>query len=644
MIFSGLAFSTLLGIFGAVAALTVGFYILRLRRRPVSVPFSPIWQRILKDKEATHWFSQLKRWLSLLLQLVIVLLLVFALGDPRLSDKWFEGRSIVVLVDTSASMAATDVAPSRIDQAKQQLIQLVNGLSGTDRLLIAEMGKTPRAVSTMTSDTAELTRAAQSITTRDTRADFERGFRFALDSLRGLPKAEIVVISDGATHEGDNPAQRFKGEAALKDVTVRHVPIGQGGKNVAITAFSVRRYPLDKSRYEVLLEVTNTQPEAVEVELTLLGDGQTVDVTRLGLGPNERMPRFYHDLSGASRTLEAKVALVGADNSLQKAGSGSALAKDTLGQDDHAFALMPERRRIRVLLVTPGNRYIEAALLLDEYLEVTVASPGEALPNTEFEVSILDGVAPELKPNHGARLYLNPPDGTPLKYKTGLPIEDFGFDTWDKKSPFLRWAAMGNVQVATGFAFKPEKDDQVVGASELGPILVTGNREGQRFLALGFDPRDSDFVLRVGWPLFLLNAINAFADEDTSYISSYRTGEVWNVPVPSGLDRAILKTPRGQDEAVPVKDGNAVYFGEYAGFYELRSPKGELLSAFAANLVDAEESQLKPAQDLVVGAKVAEKVTAFEGGLRLEIWLYLLLAVCAISAIEWFTYHRRVTV
>ena len=42
---------------------------------------------------------------------------------------------------------------------------------------------------------------------------------------------------------------------------------------------AVRRYPLDKSRYEVMLEVTNTGPEPEDVELTLLGDGQMVDVT-----------------------------------------------------------------------------------------------------------------------------------------------------------------------------------------------------------------------------------------------------------------------------------------------------------------------------------------------------------------------------
>jgi hypothetical protein len=47
------------------------------------VPFSKIWERILRDKEATSLFSQLKRLLSLLLQLALLALLMLALGDPR---------------------------------------------------------------------------------------------------------------------------------------------------------------------------------------------------------------------------------------------------------------------------------------------------------------------------------------------------------------------------------------------------------------------------------------------------------------------------------------------------------------------------------------------------------------------------------
>ncbi len=282
-----------------------------------------------------------------------------------------------------------------------------------------------------------------------------------------------------------------------------------------------------------MLEVTNTNDEPADVELTLVGDGQVVDVTRLALGPKERLPRFYKDLAGASRTLEATI----------KRMTG---IKDDLPADDHAYALMPERRRARVLVVTPGNTYLEATLLLDEYLDVTSVVPSKYPPSGQFDVTIFDGVAPPLAPNSGGALYLNPPEeGAPVK--RGKAISMFGFDVWDKKNPILRWMVMGDIQVAQGFTLKPEKEDRVIGASGLGPLLVTGRRSGKKFVELGFDPRDSDMVLRVAWPLFVLNTINDFIEEDTSYVSSFTTGNVWNIPAPSGPEIATLEGPRWQD-------------------------------------------------------------------------------------------------
>jgi hypothetical protein len=350
-------------------------------------------------------------------------------------------------------------------------------------------------------------------------------------------------------------------------------------------------------------------------------------VTKLHLGPQERLPRFYQDLAGASRTLEAVIRLNGSN--------------DILPADDHAYALMPDRKRVRVQLVSEGNTYLQAALLLDEYLEVTQSSPAAIPMNAAFDVTILDNVVVELPARHGARLYINPKGAGPVP--GGKPIRDFGFDTWDKKSPFLRWMAMENIQVTRGQAFVPAKDQKVVASSELGPLMVSGSHEGVPFLALGFDPRDSDWVLRVAWPLFLLNSINTFVEEDTSYISSYSTGQSWRVPAPSHLATAQLKLPDGSLERVPIKEGRAVYAGDRAGFFSLEDDDGEVLARFAANLSDPDESRADVRRELDVG-KTSTSVEAFSAGGRKEIWMLLLFAVLALSAVEWFTYHRRVTV
>ncbi|MCA9633584.1 MAG: VWA domain-containing protein [Myxococcales bacterium] len=626
---------------GVAGGLTVIFYILKLRRRPIAVPFSHIWERILRDKEATSWFSQLKRLLSLLFQLALLTLLIMALGDPRLSQNLVEGRNVLVLIDTSASMKAIDggdaETPTRLDAARKEVAALVRGLGGTDRMLLASMDSGVSPLTTMTGETSDLQAALKQLEATDTRADLRRGLNFALDSLRGLNKTEIVLVSDGAFGDVEDVTRGIE----LGDTKLSYIPVGKRKRNVAITQFSVRRYPLDKSRYEVMLEVTNTNEEPTDVELTLLGDGQVVDVTTLHLGPNERLPRFYKDLGGASRTLEAVI----------KLGDGK---PDDLPADDHAYALMPERRRSKVLLVTKTNTYLEAALLLDEYLEVSSVEPSAYPPPGNFDVTIFDGVAPPLADGSGAALYLNPPDTKQAPVGRGKKLKMFGFDTWDKKHPVVRWMELGDVQVAEGYSLKPEKNDRVVGASFKGPILVEGRRSGRRFMALGFDPRDSDFVMRVAWPLFVLNTINYFVEEDTGYISSFRTGEVWRIPAPSGAEVAELELPDGTKHQVPIKQGRAVYQGDQAGFYTLRvksegnaesgAEGGSQETMFAANLVDLDESRIEPSAKLEIGKTEASSVSNFSAGVRRELWLYLLIAAIIASTVEWLTYHRRLTV
>ncbi len=632
MHFTGVPLQTLIQVGALAGAAVVVFYILKLRRRPVAVPFSKIWQKILRDKEATSLFSQLKRLLSLLLQLALLALLLLALGDPRAAANLIEGRNIVVLIDGSASMKATDVGPSRIESARERVRSMVRGLSGSDRMLIAQMDAAVTPLSTLTGEISELEAGVAAVKASDASADFARSLRFASDTLRGLPSPEIIIVSDGALSEAADSA----GPVHLGEIKLSYVPIGLHAKNAAITGFSVRRYPLDKSRYEVMLEVTNTSDEAMDVELSLLGDGQLTDLSRLRLNPHEKLPRFYPNLSGASKTLEAKIAL----------GDG---ARDDLPADDHAYALLPERRRARVQVVSGGNMFLEAALLLDEYLDVTTVDPTKYPAKGAYDVTIFDGVTPSVAPGSGSLLYLDP-TGTNVPFEVGkLVDDDIGFDELDAKSPLLRYTALSDVNIARAHILKGDKDDKVVARSFKGPLLIQGRRAGVKFVALGFDVRESDFPLRIAWPLFLLNTINDFVEEDVGYISSFRTGTVWSIPASSAAETATLELPDGTKRSVPIKDGRAVFLGQEAGFYKIstgttQAGGAEDVTMFAANLADPQESAIAVHEKLSVDGRVAGEVGEFKIGVRREMWVYLLLAVLLVTTLEWLTFHRRVTV
>lgn len=630
----GLPFAQLATLFGAAGAAVVVLYILKLRRRRVAVPFSKLWERVLIDRPTSSLFQHLKRILSLLLQLLLLALLVGAVGDPRVRGARRVGRSLVVLIDGSASMKATDVPGSRAEAARVALRRILSEIGVSDQVLVAQMDAEITALSPMTDDPAALESAMRAYAPRDTGADLARALRFALDALRDAPHPEVIVIGDGAY----GPARDGSGEVSLGAVPLRFVPVGRRGENVGIQAFSVRRYPLDKSRYEVLVQLKSFSSARETIDLTLRADGAPVEVTRLTLEPGGEVQRVLPNLSGANESLDASIAR--ADGS-----------HDDLPADDHAWATLPARRRARILAVTEGNRYLEAALLLDEYLDVTEATHAEAparLRGEHFDVVIFDGATLPVPAGVGA-IYLRPEGiDSPMEAEPGFalapPGSAIGFTQVDTHHPIMRWMSdLEGAHIGRIVRYRTTAGDRVLGQSVVGPLLVAGERRGDRFVALTFDPRESDLPLLVSWPVLLLNAIDWFSGEDPAYLSSFRTGETWRVPVAAGVERVSVDGPGGMRlPTLPVMEGRAVMFGAVAGLYRVHAGAESVL--VAGNLSDPMESQCAPRRTLDVNGTHGTPPTAGAFGVRRELWLYLLAGALAILVIEWATYHRRITV
>ena len=623
---TGLSLSQVLTVLGIAGGLTVVLYLLKLRRRRVDVPFVRLWEKVLAEKQTTRRFSQLKRLLSLLIALAIVAALAFALGDPRYAGATAEGRTLVVLVDASASMKATDVVPSRFDAAKQEVERLIAELGPADRMLVAQLDASATPVSPMSDEPRVLKASLDRLRPTDIAASLRAGLHLGLDVLRGTSDPELVLITDGGLGRSPELERRLTEE----DVRLSWIAVGTADENVGVSAFSVRRYPLDKSQSEVLVELWNPTEDDRVIELELLGDGEPVDLQRLTVQGGERLRRFFENVSGVDKTLEARVRPVDA-------------LPDHLGADDRAYARLPERRRARVLVVSPGNLYLQAALLLDEYLDVSEVTPAQYPVEGRYDVIIFDAWVPPTTPDTSA-LYLYPisddPSRGPFEVEGG--VKEPWFDTLDRQHPLLRFTALGDVNIAEALEVKLQQGDRAIGRFRDVPLMVTGTRDGKRFVSLNFDLRQSDLPLRIAWPLLLLNTIDWFVQEEAGYVSSYATGDTWHVPVPAGLERATIVDPAGNRREVAVEEGRAVFAGDEAGFYTLEAPDGD--QVFAANLGPGAESDIAPAESLEVGGQAAGEVSHGEVGVRQEIWIYLVLAVMAILAVEWFTYHRRWTV
>src|SRR5881275_2097439 len=91
----------------SISALLV-LYFLKLRRREMPVSSTILWRKAVQDLQVNAPFQKLRRNLLLLLQLLLLILLCLALSRPVTNYTPGAGKTSVILIDRSASMAAKD--------------------------------------------------------------------------------------------------------------------------------------------------------------------------------------------------------------------------------------------------------------------------------------------------------------------------------------------------------------------------------------------------------------------------------------------------------------------------------------------------------------------------------------------------------
>ncbi|MFO0945430.1 MAG: VWA domain-containing protein [Planctomycetota bacterium] len=97
----------------------LALYFLKLRRKPLEVPSTFFWKKSIEDLHVNSFWQRIRQSILLFLQLAVAAALIFALLRPTI-DAISEGRQVIFLIDQSASMAASDVLPSRLEAAKKK--------------------------------------------------------------------------------------------------------------------------------------------------------------------------------------------------------------------------------------------------------------------------------------------------------------------------------------------------------------------------------------------------------------------------------------------------------------------------------------------------------------------------------------------
>lgn len=619
---AGLPASNLMTVFGAVAGAIVLLHMMRRRRETRVVPFVEIFVKDLSEARRSTWIARYLAWLSLLILLAITGLLVMALGDPRRSFARGERRTTALFIDVSRSMATRESGGTRLSLAKKAARRAVRAMREGDRAIVVSVSADPEARTALTDDRVALLRAIDGLRVEDVHDDYRRAADLANDILARQPHPEVLVFGDGANLE----ASALDGLSPR--IRLRESRIGRATRNVGIRAFSLRRYPRDRSESEILVSLENTDREPRRYELVLSSGGETIDVRALELAASSTHEEVLRHIAGGDPTFEARIRPIDGK-------------PDALARDDHAFATLPERRRIRTLLVTADNLFLEAALLIDESIAPTTVAPSAYTGTEGYDVAIFDGFLPTEKPSCPVVLLHPVPTAT-----SWAPFQTHGERTnlhatrVERNDRLLEGIDLDSVTIDTTPVLVPTRGDQVLASAGTVPLLVRGEREGTRFLALSYDTRASDLPMHMAFPVLLVRALESLTGGAGDVEDSFRTDSVARIPLEGSDTRATVVDPSGRRSEVPVVAGRAIYRPREVGFFHLTYEGNTRVLA----------ASLGPASEIAIGSKRLERrgghVAAFHAGRAAATtrpWTYLVLAAFGILCFEWWSHHRRWT-
>jgi Ca-activated chloride channel homolog len=590
-------------------------YFLKVRRRQIRVSSLLLWEPSLRDQHASAFFQRLQRDPLLLLQILALLALTVALARPVVAVMGQGAKRVAIVVDSSASMKATDVSPSRFVQAQRAALGLLGRLGEAAEVMVIEAGVQPRVVVPFTREHDRVASAIRGMVPHDLPNRLDEGLRTARALVGSDPRAEIHVFTDGARAE----AIKAQGD----DNRVRWLGVGRRSHNVGITSLAVRRNYVGSYSSQAFFSLGNFSTERQTFALRLTLDDEVLTERTLTLDPQVRRAIVvpFSEQRGGTLKLRLDVA-------------------DDLESDNVAYAVIPPPRTFSVLLVSPGNLFLEKALQTDPQVKLEIRKPDAYQGGMEgFDVVVVDTVSPPRLGN-GRFVLVNTVPGD-------LPLEVLGrldrptIMDWDRQHPIMRQIDFAKIQIEDAMRVRPLAAGKTLVEATGGPLVYALEEQDRKAIFFGFDLFRSDFPLRVAFPLMLSKSLRwlhpAGLDQSSLQLEA---GQPILLPVEHGVTTATVRTPSGRSVRAQVNRGMASFTEtDEVGVYTVVTDRGE--TRVAVNIMNADESELtpQPLPAFVEGTRPESPPIL----LQRELWPFFVVLALLLFALEGFLYWRRQT-
>lgn len=597
--------------------LVILLHILLRRMESHTVSSLFIWELVKKKRR--YRFPSI---LLLLLQLLVISLSALSLADIKIPFTIpLRKENSLLIIDNSASMNVVEGGKSRLDDAKEKAINVIKGSSG--EIMLVTSSRPPRIINSYTNNRDVLIKAVKSIDSTELSNGVEEVMKIARASV--TPEGSIIMISDGAFDYIPSETDNFKFIRAGKEKN----------DNMGISDFYLREKSSGDS-YELYMTITNFSSEVKDLILQIFKGEELLEEISDSLESGELKKLIFDIESDSEKEIRARL-----------------ITDDLLATDNAASSYISSNDQKRILLITPGNYFLEKVLqsipgvLIETYTgmlendDITQAEtkpflysstgiPVQKIPDN-YDVVIYDRIPPLQRDKTGRFIFIDViPSGLRSEQDKIRPQTI----SMNKEHPLLESVDFTKVTILKVWPpLKGPRIQELVSGGNAG-LLYVMESQYLKFIYLPFDLTDSDLPLRASFPILMKNSINWLTDAySREEIIQHKTGDsiLIGIADPS-FEKSYISDPSGRKMTVA---GNLFDQTFYTGLY--RFEYADKIYFGSVNLNNRDESDISSRFPEVTDEDREEKTGEYKFPMTTLLLLFLLFAILS----EWLVQEEK---
>lgn len=580
--------------------LVIALYILKRKYKEKEVSSLLLWQEVYKNTHASTPWEKLRKNIMLPLQLIIILLIILALMKLHLNIGGSTYKNVIVVMDTTGSMAMNYKGKSRLENGKELIKDYISSSSDDTRAYIISYDGNENLLLNDSSDKSTIYNTIDNIKQSYSTGDVSSAMSFVKAIKNGIgEESEVIVVTDK--------------EVSFGEVKGKVIAVGNEGENASIDNIA---HKYSDGNLKVIATVTNRGVNDYSGDFTLYSDDNMVEVKNVELGSGEKVVLNFN-LENYNGTLL----------------KGELSKKDDLEEDNVFYDVVRDTENKKILLVTEENIFLEKSFSALQNIELFKTNDFNNISDDDkYDLYIFDNVTPDRLPTTGNILFVNPKSNEFFNVIKGGEVKEAKV-VKGQVSKYINdlqftLAEFNGIEVPYYGKVFLEVEDTAVG--------FYGEKDNRGIAALSFDIHNSDVALKKQFPILIYELGEKLISNGLSNKSNYSSGEEIEVKASNLSKELKVAYPGEKSKTLSLNEKiNSKY---NLGIYNIEEvlendSRNEMISV---NFPSEEESNADSEYLGEVGE--SDSIDGLRKGINLD-FILIILALGVIST-EWILYLK----